>query len=1313
MVTGLVLDDAGFEILAEGRRIGPRRRLTDDDGALLRALADRYVQAVHAHAGDATFVALGRDLYAWLDGDQAQLSDLLTQVRAPATFEVRAPKDPPDQVWAVLRAPFEVLARPQGGFLAEDALIRFEVVRRLGRAETPPALDDHRLGLMFMASSPRGQFELDFEAEETAILDAVGDTRVDLVVEDTGDPEQLGHRLADLGGMPVVHLSCHGVNNWRASADAPGVPVLMMEDEVGDGRPTSAPELVRLFSTLPRLVFVSACLTATGADARGHLPAGEGRRDLVLEPDDATAVIAHSMSTGLITAGIPAVIGWDGSVTDVAATLFAEELYRRLGARADLAVAVGDARRALLAQTHAEVRADWHLARIWLGPTGGGPVVAGKRKRTLVSADHGTKTFLDKKKQHVPVAAPGMFVGRRRELRRSLLTLRDTDRAGVLLHGQGRLGKSSLAARIADRLNDRAVAVVFGDYTALGVLDAIAAAVTTNRDARELIERRLPGVRDRPETLEALLIDLVSGPCAQSGTGQRPLLLIVDDLEQILEAHPTGDHRISAAHAPVIAAILRAFDPDETDSRLLFTSRFRFAVNGLETRLEPIQLEPLSEASQRKLSTRQKALTTDDLRASRKDLARRAVEVSHGNPGLQDLIALRLVYSDEVDESRAENVVAGMESYLSQGDLPSDTEVRGFLENLALDSLIDLAGSDNIALVRALTLFDLPIPEPVLEVLASRTGGAPDRLRALGLVDVFADVYRPDQPASAANSLTAGRLAPLTEKERAETATVAASPLHSAWGGVAGRRYRDPVLALQLTRLGLLADDPVIVAANASYGVVELRTGRASDALDLGQEAVALLDRCAMPVPVSLLRHVADAALAGGHGDIGDALLERAAANGDGAEEASSDEDRLEDARVLVEQARRLLARGELDRAERSAQQAFQLFTTAGSEHEAAISQGVIADSRYRRGEYNEALRIRREVELPVYERLGETRQIAVTWAEIADVLFQQREFDEALRIRREVALPVFERLGETREIAMIWGRIADVLYQQNKFDEALRIRREIQLPVSERLGESREVAIIWGKIADILLERAEFDEALRIRREVQLPVLEGLGETREIALVWSGIADVLSELGDHTEALRIRREVELPVYQRIGDLNSTAVTWEEIAQILEQRGEWEEALRIRREIRMPILDRLGDVRAAADTLSKIADTLYEHGELDEAMRIRQDIELPMRESIDDPLGIAVIDMAVARMALKRGNPRSARDRLTKAFLTFDRFGHSGGVAYIGTLLARMVARDDPENARVLLRKSLAAAIEIGAVELEGEIRGLLAEIAS
>ena len=50
------------------------------------------------------------------------------------------------------------------------------------------------------------------------------------------------------------------------------------------------------------------------------------------------------------------------------------------------------------------------------------------------------------------------------------------------------------------------------------------------------------------------------------------------------------------------------------------------------------------------------------------------------------------------------------------------------------------------------------------------------------------------------------------------------------------------------------------------------------------------------------------------------------------------------------------------------------------------------------------------------YERLGETRSAAVTWGKIADIAYRRGDYDEALRIRREVELPVFERLGDTRK---------------------------------------------------------------------------------------------------------------------------------------------------------------------------------------------------------------------------------------------------------------------------------------------------------
>ena len=267
MVTGLVLDGSGFELVVGDDRVGSRRLLTGDDETILADLGARYVQAMHSGVADDLLLELGRALWSWLDGDQGQLTGLLERAAAPVVFEVRGPKAPSDRQWAVLRAPFELLARPDGPFLAGDAVVRFAVVRRLGAPAGLPEPDGFRLGLAFMASSPRRQHELDFEAEEAAILAAVDENRVDLVVEDTGSPVELGRRLADLGGMPVVHLSCHGVNRWPARQNA---PVLMMEDEVGDDRPTTAADLVRLMTEVPRLLFVSAILRGRQATAGGH-----------------------------------------------------------------------------------------------------------------------------------------------------------------------------------------------------------------------------------------------------------------------------------------------------------------------------------------------------------------------------------------------------------------------------------------------------------------------------------------------------------------------------------------------------------------------------------------------------------------------------------------------------------------------------------------------------------------------------------------------------------------------------------------------------------------------------------------------------------------------------------------------------------------------------------------------------------------------------------------------------------------------------------------------------------------------------------
>ena len=202
--------------------------------------------------------------------------------------------------------------------------------------------------------------------------------------------------------------------------------------------------------------------------------------------------------------------------------------------------------------------------------------------------------------------------------------------------------------------------------------------------------------------------------------------------------------------------------------------------------------------------------------------------------------------------------------------------MRAFLENLALDTLLEEAGAANVALLRAATLFDLPVPEPVIEVLAGQVGGSAARLRGLGLLDPYPDLYDPARLALAANPLAAGRLDPLSPGEQAALAAVSAGPLFAAWGGPAPQPGRDLVLDLQLARLALLADDPAITAACAPGAVTALRSGLAADAFRLGQDAIELLDRHGRTVPLELLRQTADAALTSGDGQTGEALLDRA-----------------------------------------------------------------------------------------------------------------------------------------------------------------------------------------------------------------------------------------------------------------------------------------------------------------------------------------------------------------------------------------------------------------------------------------------------
>jgi hypothetical protein len=309
--------------------------------AALSDWAERYRQAVSASA-EAEVFRIGEEMFGWLD-QGGGLTGWLEG--ADRVLEVRAGAGPAGGLAeALLAAPWEALVAG-GRFLASEPRL-FTVLRRCGGDGEPVKPAHADLALMFMAASPAGQHVLDYEREEAAILEATTATKdrpplAHVEVEESGALEFLAERLRLDGPFEALHLSCHGDIVEREG------PVLLLERAEGGADPVGPDRLVRESVKLPPLVFVSACGTAErGAGGKGAALGGEGIKEggfaeaaaaFAGEARDARADAEVAPEPELadpfvrkLAVHVANVIGWDGSVRDVEATLFAEALYGAL-----------------------------------------------------------------------------------------------------------------------------------------------------------------------------------------------------------------------------------------------------------------------------------------------------------------------------------------------------------------------------------------------------------------------------------------------------------------------------------------------------------------------------------------------------------------------------------------------------------------------------------------------------------------------------------------------------------------------------------------------------------------------------------------------------------------------------------------------------------------------------------------------------------------------------------------------------------------------------------------------------------------------
>ncbi len=1215
----------------------------------------------------------GRALWAWLDGAARWLQPVAARLAAGDAWRLEVAGD----LGALAHLPWELLHDGRGFLAARTPW--FMPVRRVddGRRELPElAAPKHDLGVLFMAAAPEGQTPLDYEAEETRILDACrSDGDAHLLVEESGTLAGLGRRITELSPRwDVIHVTCHGLDDPQT---------LALEDD-GGALDRVTPQQLRpvLAAATPGLLALSACLTA-----------------------ERTEGMAASFASSVAHAGVPAVMGFASKVPDDAATAFMARLYGHLGRAEPLCEALARTRYEALnvasekdALAVASTPAVWGASRLFL--THAVTRLAApddlREPRALVRRPDPDAFLRAASGRSLKVAPASRFVGRRRALQRLIRSLRPGKQLGAVILGLGGVGKSSLVARALSRVALRPV-VLYQQLERAAVLLALRTTYEDEPAVTGLLsgdERQRVVQSKDPSDFRALLRRVL----ATDALRQKPAVFVLDDAEAQMTAGADGYVLTDEAHA-TLRGVFGALDATNgCASRVVVTGRYAFALKDEVGRdllacTEPIDLLRLDPVDARKLL--RQADRYDDEGASRevaswgdRELRRRVLDVGGSNARLLALLHRLMV----ADGTRGRAALTQMEAWLQQEcDRVDDPALVDYLDNLVLDELLALAGEEGRGLISFLRGLEVAVPESSVLAATGQGAGTLRRCVDLGLVE------RDREGLVAVPPVVAARCEPLEAARMKALVRGLLRALPATWLPDAEGRWRGPIeRASFLFRWSADVEpaEQVIGKAVAAWhlgwlqwqgdaatlrgeteraerlglrweGVAALVWGWAT--VD-GARAKALLDaaREAMPETVDVGVHIAvlrqQAVLAQTTGD-GESALQLLAQ----AETIVPAGDDRTKAILAGERANILEARGRLDEALRiQREEELPVYERLGDVRERAVTMGKIADILQTRGQLDEALRIRREEELPVYEHLGDLRSRAITMGKIADILQARGQLDEALRIWHTELLPVFDRLGDVRSRAVTMGKIADILQARGQLDEALRIRREELLPVFDRLGDVRSRAITMGKIADILQAGGQVDEALRIRREEELPIYERLGDAPERAVTVGKIADILQTRGQLDEALRIWREEELPVYDLLGDVRSRAVTMGKIAGILQTRGQLDEALRIRREEQLPAYDRLGDVRLRAVTMCKIADMEFSLGRLDVARNILECEVLPINQQLGQPDGISFVSWKLGQIFRRQARPAEALLHVERAFGLVLQMNHAQGIILVG-----------------------------------------------
>jgi tetratricopeptide (TPR) repeat protein len=1026
----------------------------------------------------------------------------------------------------------------------------YRLIGGLGTAPAHKVRGPLRL-LVTIASPETADAELlDYEAELARIVAAVeparkrGEAYVRVLNE--GSLAAIHAALSeDPEGFHVLHLSCHARPGELLLETVNGQPDLVTARRLlEEGVPAGA--------DLP-MVVLSGCSTgltarqerlrpdaaAAQAGSDSHrlkrgVGVGEG------EGEGEGETVLASFAAQLVGAGVPIVLAMQAPVTDSYATALSGEFYRRLATDAspDPLLALAEARRAAERDRQAMPPGSPRRSQ----PEWATPALITRALRLPLF--NRREPFGPVRPPQAPVLAEGVmvrevgdFIGRRQEMRGARRVLGGA-KAGLVLHGIGGVGKSTLAVEVLRSLGEDAGLVVsrVGPVSVDDVLGEIGARLHQSAMAAEGGEHltraalylRSADVEwaDRWRMLAEQILPAV------------PMTVLLDNFEDNLSEAEGDGWQI---RDPELAAFLAGWARRPGRGKLLFTCRYRFAMpDAAERRLANLHLGPLSAAETRKLMWRLPGL--DALSPEEKNRAYRNVG---GHPRTLEYVDALLrggqARFDDVAERMEDRLrargIADPAAWLARPGRDLDASVAEAVtlsvDDILLSGLFDRLASIPLAteLLIGMATYRIPVDDTALIFqVGQAAGGQPEQ------GDLAGDLQPPDGlPVALAAVRNAGLLVPIATEDD--------TSLHFVHRWTAG--------AIAVLQPGATQEAHRRAAAFWHWRVDTVPQSRERD-IDQLLEA-RYHHHAAGQAEQAMAAHmtaVLQLQTWGQYGRAAELCRETLAWLTPGSPDAAKSEATLG---ILAQ------LRGDYETAERFYRQALKNFERLGDQADISTTYHQLSKLANLRGDFDAAETLSHRC-LEIKERLGDQAGMAMSYAQLGVLAHLRGDLDTAESLYRR-SLEIDERLNDPARISNKYHLLGSLAQQRGEYETAESLHHR-SLEISQRIGDQASMSKSYHQLGTLAQQRGEYETAESlIRRSVEIN--EHIGDQAVMSAGYHQLGTLAQQREDYDTAESLYRR-SLEIHKRIGDLVSTATDYAALSELSEMLGHPEEAVAYR-----------------------------------------------------------------------------------------------------------------------------------------------------